>query len=801
MAKQRRKSGNASAAGAAGGAASTPRVPPRSRAASWRGAAMLIAIGAVLAASWLAWRQWQPASAPAAPKASAPARFVGSKACASCHAAEHEVWRGSQHARAMQEASPQTMLGDFNDVTFRHGGVAHRFFRRDEKFLVRTDGPDGKLTEFEIRHAFGVEPLQQYLIDLPGGRLQALGIAWDTERRRWFHLYPSERIDHRDELHWTARQQNWNFMCADCHSVDVRKNYDAATDAFKTTWAEISVGCEACHGPGSAHLEWARDRKGDPAKGLTAALDERRGARWAIDAKTGSAVRSMPRDSAREIEVCAQCHSRRAQFSEGYHAGKPFLDYYQPSLLTAPLYHADGQQRDEVYTWGSFLQSRMHAQGVTCADCHEPHGGRLRAGTPDATCLTCHAADRFAARAHHLHASDSKGASCVACHMPATTYMVVDPRRDHSFRVPRPDLTAALGTPNACNGCHADKTPRWAAEAIEAVHGKTRKGTQRFAEALDAGRRNHPAAGGMLVTLAGDPAAPGIARATALRELVQYGSREAYASIESGARSAEALLRMAALDAVAGYPPEARVRIAAPLLEDPVRAVRMAAGLALADVADAMLPAPRLAAARSAALEEYLAAQRYSAERPESRLNLGLLAMRRGDAGAAEKRYREALVLAPDFAPAYVNLADLLRAQGREEEGERVLRAGLSRAPRSAELHHALGLLHVRRQRYDAGLAALAQAARLAPENARYQYVHAVALHDRGKPREAVKVLEAALRRNPVDRDVLIALAQYQAGLGRREEALAHARKLAELAPDDQGLRQLLAQIEQSGAR
>jgi tetratricopeptide (TPR) repeat protein len=799
MAKRQDRAGRA-AADTAGDAASAPHAPQRSPSATWRAVGALFLLGAVLAASWLGWRHWRPAPAPEAPAASAPARFVGSSVCASCHAAEHEAWRGSQHARAMQDATGQTVLGDFSDVSFRHSGIASRFFKRDGRFLVRTDGPDGKLADFQIKYTFGVEPLQQYLIELPGGRLQALGVAWDTVRKRWFHLYPNERIGQGDELHWTGRQQNWNFMCADCHSIDVRKNYDAAADAFRTTWAEISVGCEACHGPGSAHVDWTRERKGDPAKGLTAALDERRSARWAIDAKTGSAVRGAPRDSAREIEVCAQCHSRRAQFSEGYQAGKPFLDYYQPSLLTAPLYHADGQQRDEVYTWGSFLQSRMHAQGVTCSDCHEPHGGKLRAASADAVCLTCHVADRFAARAHHLHASDSKGASCVACHMPATTYMVVDPRRDHSFRVPRPDLSASLGTPNACSGCHADKTPQWAAEAIEAAHGKARKGYQKFAGTLDAGRRNHPAAEGMLAALAVDPAAPGIARATALRELAQYASREAYASVESGARSAEALLRVAALDAVAGYPPEARLRIAAPLLEDRLRAVRMAAGLVLADVADAALGASRLAA-RAAALDEYVAAQRYGTERPESRLNLGLLALRRGDPAAAEKLYRDALVLAPDFAPAYVNLADLLRAQGHEEQGERVLREGLSRAPRSAELNHSLGLLHVRRQRYDAGLAALAQAARLAPENARYQYVHAVALHDRGKPREAVKVLEAALRRNPVDRDVLVALVQYHAGLGRREEALAHARRLVELAPEDLGLRRLQAQVEQGSAR
>jgi tetratricopeptide (TPR) repeat protein len=767
----------------------------------WRAASVLLLVGVLLAGTWLAWRQEASPPVPETPVASSPATFVGSGTCASCHAAEHEAWRGSQHARAMQEASADAVIGDFNDVTFRHDGIEHRFFERNGKFFARTDGPDGQLADFEIRYTFGVEPLQQYLVELPGGRLQALGIAWDTARKRWFHLYPNEHVDHRDELHWTGRQQNWNFMCADCHSIDVRKNYDAATGAFHTTWAELPVGCEGCHGPGSAHIDWARSRATDPAKGLAIALDERRGVRWAIDATTGSAVRSVPRDSGREIEVCAQCHSRRAQVAEGYHAGRPFLDHYVPSLLTAPLYHVDGQQQDEVYVWGSFLQSRMHAAGVTCSDCHEPHGGRLRAASPDATCTTCHAAGRFAVTEHHMHAPDSKGASCVACHMPATTYMVVDPRRDHSFRVPRPDRSATLGTPNACNGCHVDETAQWAAQRIQTAHGDARKGFQTFAEALDAGRRNHPAAAGMLATLAADPAAPGIARATALRELSQFPGREAYAAIGVGAHAGDALVRMAIPEAVAGYPPEVRVRIAGGLLEDPARAVRMAAGLALADVPDAALTSPRLVAVRGAALEEYVAAQRYNADRPESWLNLGLLAERRGDVSAAEAFYRDAIALAPDFAPAYINLADLLRAQRRDDEGERVLREGLSRAPHSAELHYALGLLHVRGQRDDAGLAALAQAARLAPENPRYQYAYAVALHDHGKPREAVTILEAVLQRNPVDRDVLIALAEYQAGLGRRDEALAHARRLVELGPEDPGLRLLLARVEQGAAR
>jgi predicted CXXCH cytochrome family protein len=275
-------------------------------------------------------------------------------------------------------------------------------------------------------------------------------------------------------------------MCADCHSTDVRKNYDAATDTFKTTWTEIAVGCEACHGPGSAHVAWAQSKADEPGKGLTVALDERRGAHWTIEPASGNALRSPDRRSDAEIEVCAPCHARRAQIAEGWRAGKRFLDHYSPALLEASLYYADGQQRDEVYIWGSFLQSKMHRRGVTCGDCHEPHGAKLRI-EGNALCGQCHLATKYETASHHHHATGSAGAQCANCHMPATSYMLIDPRRDHSLRVPRPDLSVSLGTPNACNGCHRDKSSQWAAEATKNWLGRTPQGSQHYAEDVCSG--------------------------------------------------------------------------------------------------------------------------------------------------------------------------------------------------------------------------------------------------------------------------------------------------------------------------
>jgi len=351
--------------------------------------------------------------------------FAGSEACHACHQAEFDAWQGSHHQQAMQAATDATVLGDFGDAAFTYSGVTTRFFREQGRFMVRTDNAKGALQDFEIRYTFGVYPLQQYLVVMPDGRYQALGIAWDSRPaaqggQRWFHLYPGEQIGHDDELHWTGAQQNWNFMCADCHSTNLQKGYAAKNDTFETTWSEISVGCEACHGPGSAHIAWAgrpeAERAGTTHKGLSFLLDERDGVRWAMDQDTGNAQRSAPNSARREIEVCASCHSRRGIIREGAAREASFLDHYLPALLTEGLYHADGQIRDEVYVWGSFLQSRMYAAGVTCSDCHDPHSQQLRA-PDDGVCLQCHASAKFAQVEHHHHPPESAGARCANCHM------------------------------------------------------------------------------------------------------------------------------------------------------------------------------------------------------------------------------------------------------------------------------------------------------------------------------------------------------------------------------------------------
>jgi hypothetical protein len=320
----------------------------------------------------------------AGPAVGAETTFVGREACIDCHRKAYESWLGSDHDHAMGPANDATVLGDFEDAVFEHGGITSRFFRRDGRYYVHTEGPGGEMGDFEIEHTFGWDPLQQYLIRFPGGRLQALSTAWDVERRRWFYLYPDGVIPPEDWLHWTRNGQNWNGMCAECHSTDLRKNYDPESDSYETTWAEIDVSCEACHGPGSRHVEWAEI----PPMARPDVQD------YGLAIPTGTI---SARD---EVELCAPCHSRRTELGDYDHSRVPLLDNHLPALLREGAYHADGQILDEVYVWGSFVQSKMYQKDVRCSDCHDVHSLKLHSER-NQLCLQCHQADAYDTYDHH----------------------------------------------------------------------------------------------------------------------------------------------------------------------------------------------------------------------------------------------------------------------------------------------------------------------------------------------------------------------------------------------------------------
>jgi tetratricopeptide (TPR) repeat protein len=702
--------------------------------------------------------------------------FVGSAACAPCHRAQSEAYLGSHHARALVTPGPEMARPRFDGSHFttKLGGTT-KFTLREGAPVVVTPAAGRKAETLPIRYVSGVWPLEQYVVATERGKLQALGVAWDSRTadeggNRWFHVYGAGGIAPDDTLFFTAAAQNWNHMCADCHSTLVERRYDPAADGFDTRWAELSVGCEACHGPGAAHVRAAR--AGNPADPPLLAVRLKPSQPWRSSSATGS-PRPRTQDGA-EVEVCAPCHSRREPLKEGFLASDPFLDSFEPELLWPGRHHADGQVEGEVYEWGSFLQSRMYQAGVRCSDCHEPHSGKLHA--PDnALCGRCHDPGRFNGEAHSHHAV-GKAPLCIDCHMPPATFMQVDERRDHSIRVPRPDHSVQFGTPNACNGCHAKESAAWARGWV-ARWSPTSPARTHFVEALGSDRQGDLDAPRALRRLVESADAPAIARATALERLGRYPAQKVVQSIRTALASPEPLVVYGAVLGAAQLPPRQRAPLLLPALEHPGRAVRIAAARALAGVPVADLPASARPALERA-FTEVEQSFGVSASRAETHVEQSAFELARGRLSEADASLRTALRLQPCLAEAHLNLADLARQRGDEPGAERALRAALACSPQSAAAHHALGLWQVRARQPNAAIASLKKAVELAPADTRFGYVLAVALAGNGKRDEAIRVLEATLKHRPNDASALQALAGYLGDAGQPERAAEARQKL-----------------------
>ncbi len=725
--------------------------------------------------------------------------YVTAAVCTSCHAREFESWEGSDHDLAMAHAAPETVLGDFDGVVLVHEGVESRFFREGERYRVVTEGVAGRIDTFDVKYTFGVRPLQQYLVELSNGRVQALTIAWDTERKRWFSLHPGERVPPGDWRHWMAGGMNWNHMCADCHSTGLKKNFDLAANAYETTWSDIDVSCESCHGPGEAHVEWAQrpesERNEFAGNGLVAALD--------------GSQRTL-------IETCAPCHSRRRVIADGFLPGRHYLDHYIPAFIDEQLYYPDGQIKDEVFVYGSFIQSRMYREGVTCSDCHDPHSTRLKREGND-LCTQCHAAAAFDVPKHLNHPTDSPGAECVNCHMPERTYMVVDPRRDHSFKVPRPDLSIELGIPNACNTCHDDRSTEWAREHVDSWYGPSRSDSASYGKIIADARKGAPAAEEAVSSFVRSPDMPAILRATAVTLLGEYDTRKSLDAVKQALMDSEPLVRLGAVEAMESAPDRELYAAVAPLLADTIRAVRVEAARVLARVAGRFPRSSDAPETRAfhAALDEYRESQRLVEDQAAAHLNLAVLDEHFGALGQAESRYRTALRLDSAFVPAHLNLT-MLQSRHRERllasgdsdssrvlyhDMEKRLRAVLRHAPDLGEAHYTLGLLLAEdASRMPEAADHLSTAARLNPDNARMQYNAGLASQHLERVAEAESFLHRARRLEPDQAEYTNALAILYMQEERWRDALAYTDTLMAIIPPSEDLRRRRAWILERAA-
>jgi len=712
--------------------------------------------------------------------------FVGGDKCVECHEEAAEAWRGSHHDMAMAPADSTTVRGDFGEVEFEHRGVTSRFYERDGKYWVHTEGTGGEMADFEIAYTFGWEPLQQYLIAFPGGRYQTLSIAWDTEKEEWFHLYPDRDIPPDDWLHWTRSAQNWNGMCAECHSTSLKKGYDPETDTFSTSWSEIDVSCEACHGPGSRHLAWAE--LPPMARPQVADYD--------------LAVPTSGITSRQQVELCAPCHSRRTDLGDYDHGDTDLLDNFVPTTLDEGLYEADGQILEEVYVWGSFVQSKMYRNNVRCSDCHDPHSLTLREEGND-LCLQCHRADTYDVFEHHFHeelteaGESNEGTLCVKCHMPERPYMVIDWRADHSLRVPRPDLSVEIGTPNACTaaGCHEDETDQWAADHYVDWYGRARR--SHYGTTIVAGRRRDAAAAPELIRLAGDSLYPTLVRATALGLLQGYPGPESARALGAALQDEEALIRHTAVMAVSPADAAELVDLVGPLLFDPTKAVRGEAAAQLAGVPRELLK-PYQLEALDEATAEYEGAMRYLLDFPFANLNLANLYLAQGDTARAEEYYQRAITIDDLFFPAKMNLAVLYNAQGRNAEAEEMLREVLEGYPENHEAEYALALLLVETGRAEEALTWLTQAADGLPARTRIRYNLGLLQQQMGRLAAAEATLRAAVDAEPNNLEYLYALGDHYAKRGDYQRALAVAERMIETHPEDPIGRDMKAALEQA---
>jgi len=710
--------------------------------------------------------------------------YVGKDACIECHKVQFELWKGSDHDLAMDYANDSTVLGDFNNTELIAQGFTHKFFKRNGKFYVQTDGPEGEMQEFEVKYTFGYHPLQQYLVEFPGGKLQTLALTWDTISKSWYHMadavYPDENVDHNNWLHWTNQAQNWNGMCADCHSTNLKKGFDIQTETFQTTWSEIDVSCEACHGPSSEHIKWAN-------------LSEMARPQ---NTNTGLIVQTSNIDHVRYVDLCARCHTRRSVLWDYDFDWTDLLDHMIPEWVREPLYFPDGQILEEDYVYGSFTQSRMYMEGVKCNDCHDVHSGK-RILDGNALCLQCHRSDVYDTYNHHFHKYTGEGslrvidefgneqpvgsgAQCINCHMTGRYYMGVDYRRDHSFRVPRPDLSDLLGTPNACIQCHAQQSNEWAAKYLKKWYGESTN--PHYGIALAAGTHMLPGAFEKLVRLTTDDLYPVIVRATALSLLGENYPESSKAVLKNSLKDIESLIRYTAIH-LYPFTNHEEMNDLTPLLNDPVRAVRFEAAIKLSRVPDDQFPKKSRHALKEA-LNEYREAMEYSADFAASRHNLGNYYNNTGNPQKAIDQYKAAIEIDDLFYPAKVNLAMIYNQQGENEKAELLFRDVIRTNPEVPDIYYSLGLLLAEQQKFAEATIYLEKARELMPDRIRiyynlgliYQYIEEI--------EKAENTLKSGLKIEPESFDLLFALADLYVKSGQYDKARPLAEKLKEIYPE-----------------
>jgi hypothetical protein len=649
-----------------------------------------------------------------APAAAEPtAGYTGSAACQRCHEPEYDSWRHTLHVQMTKPIAEARVLGDFGPgarLDETGAGRSYVMAARDGKYFITITRTGRSAETFEINYTLGARRFQGYLSRLVDGRIYVLPVFWHNEAERWVDYKEITPIPN-DPSH--DLRQIWNVTCVNCHATNLTRNFDVSTNTFATTWTEMGVGCEACHGPGQAHIDDPEHLK----------------------------IFTMKKVAPRQIfDTCAYCHGNKNNVFFGFKAGDAYEDYALPFLISQPI--PDNDPQGEF--WPDGRPSRFNrpqaltmtgcfrAGQATCTSCHRIHGnqnnhalkvaidapGGGHARESDALCTQCHTvagrggeagavgealeAGEAARRptsipdlaAHTHHDPASQGSRCINCHMSDVNWRLITRRLDHTFQPPVPEMTARYGVPSACTTCHEDRSPEWAAATMDRWYGN---GVRRQAVVAMADTMYRAGSGDTNVL-------PDVVRLTIDRShgaLIRASAAEFAGQLIAKSPRAEPL-SSAMTNALIGA------------AADPEAMVRAAAVGALSQLSAS--GEPRVPSVLAAHLADRSRVVRVSAA--EGLLGLGIATLD-GAAGVAlahaQDEWAESLRTFNDDAADHTTLGWLEDARGRTGTAVRELNTAIRLDPSSARPHIYLGVVAARAGRYDEALQQFKRAKALAP--------------------------------------------------------------------------------------